>query len=179
LPAGVVVSDKNKALGGTIKTPVPDKTGSSHECTRFIADGTIDILVNIAVNKGADVNFGKTTMTLKNHAGTFDPKHIHFGGGLDYILAFNKSDALWGGSSVRQQLCIVDSLWGLTGGPWGVPDKKLDSLVMGTFSGAVDYLTVKKIREPLMGVAHGNVERFLTDFGYAENEIGDLISVSL
>jgi hypothetical protein len=50
---------------------------------------------------------------------------------------------------------------------------------MGTFSGAVDYLTVKKNREPLIGVGHGKVERFLQDFGYAESEIGDLVQVSL
>jgi hypothetical protein len=171
LPAGVVVSDKDKAMGGTVKIAIPDKKNGSFHCTKMIADGTVDILVNIAMNKSHDSKLGETTLTLKNHAGTFEPKHIHFGGGLDYILAFSKSNALWGGSPVRQQLCIVDSIWGSKkGGPFVIPDTRLDRLVMGTFSGAVDYLTAKKIREPLMGVTHGPIDRFLTDFGYTENE---------
>ena len=172
LPAGVIVSDKNKALGGTVKLSIPDKKNGFYHCTKMIADGTVDILVNIAVNKSHDKNLGETTLTLKNHAGTFEPKHIHVGGGLDYILAFSKSNALWGGSPVRQQLCIVDSIWGSKkGGPFVIPDIRLDRLVMGTFSGAVDYLTAKKIREPLMGVTHGPIDRFLSNFGYAENEM--------
>jgi hypothetical protein len=172
LPAGVVVSDKDKAMGGTVKHPIPDKKNKSFQCTKIIADGTVDILVNVAVNKSHDNKFGETTLTLKNHAGTFEPKHIHMGGGFDYILAFNKSDALWGGSPVRQQLCIVDSIWGSKkGGPFVAPDIRLDRLVMGTFSGAVDYLTAKKLREPLMGVTHGPIDRFITEFGYAENEM--------
>jgi hypothetical protein len=179
LPPGIVVSDKNKALGGTIEVNIPDTKQSAHNCTRAIADGTIDIVVNISVNKSQDENVGKTTLTLKNHAGTFSPYPIHFGGGLDYIMAFNKSDAFWGGSPVRQQLCIVDTLWASSkGGPWSVPDNRLDRLVMGTFSGAVDYLTAKKIREPLMRVNHGPIDRFVRDFGYEETELNDLLTVS-
>jgi hypothetical protein len=180
LPAGVVVSDKNKAMGGTVKIAIPEKGNGSYQCTRMIADGSIDILVNIALNKGHDAALGKTTMTLKNHAGTFEPNHIHMGGGLDYILAFNKSNALWGGTPVRQQLCIVDSLWGsTTGGPFAVPDKRLDRLVMGTFCGSVDYLTAKNIREPLMGASHGPIDRFIRDFGYAESEMTGWESVTI
>jgi hypothetical protein len=180
LPAGVVVSDKNHALGGTMEVVIPDGKQNAYDCTRAIADGTIDILVNIAVNKGHSEDLGKTTLTLKNHAGTFAPRPIHTGGGLDYVLALNKSDALWGGTPVRQQLCIVDTLWASgKGGPGEVPDKRLDRLVMGTFSGAVDYLTAKKIREPLMGANHGPIDRFVADFGYTEKETGDLITVTV
>lgn len=172
LPAGVIVSDKDKAMGGTVKLPIPDKKDGAFHCTKMVADGAVDILVNIAVNKSHDEKFGGTTLTLKNHAGTFEPRHIHLGGGFDYILAFSRSNALWGGSPVRQQLCIVDSIWGSKkGGPFVVPDQRLDRLVMGTFSGAVDYLTAKKLREPLMGVTHGPIDRFLSNFGYAENEM--------
>jgi len=173
LPAGVIISDKNNAMGGTIKMAIPEKNNyPSYKCTKMVADGSIDILVNIAVNKSHDKNLGGTTLTLKNHAGTFEPLRIHTGGGLDYILGFSKSNALWGGSPVRQQLCIVDSLWGsTTGGPFVVPDKQLDCLVMGTFSGAVDYLTAKNIRKPLMGAEHGPIDRFVTDFGYEESEM--------
>jgi hypothetical protein len=180
LPAGVVVSDQDQALGGTMPMVIPDEKQNSYACTRAIADGTIDILVNIAVNKGHSENLGKTTLTLKNHAGTFAPRPIHTGGGLDYILAWNKSDAFWGGTPVRQQLCIIDTLWASgQGGPGEVPDKRLDRLVMGTFSGAVDYLTVKKIREPLQGMPHGPIDRFITDFGYTEQEMGELITVAV
>jgi hypothetical protein len=179
LPVGVVVSDKNSAMGGMMKISIPAPKAGSYNCSRVLADGTIDILVNIAVNKGHDQSLGKTTLTLKNHAGTFEPKVIHTGGGLDYILAFNKSNAIWGGTPVRQQLCIVDTLWGSVDGPFATPDKRLDRLVMGTFSGAVDYLTAKKIREPLMGAQHGSIERFVTEFGYEEKELGDLVTFTV
>jgi hypothetical protein len=180
LPAGVIVSDKNKAMGGTMEMAIPDKKNGAYECTRMIADGSIDILVNVALNKSHDTSFGKTTMTLKNHAGTFPPHHIHLGGGFDYILAFSKSNALWGGTPVRQQLCVVDSIWGSAkGGPFTIPDKRLDRLVMGTFSGAIDYLTAKKIREPLMGVDHGPIDRFVKEFGYAETEMTGWESITV
>lgn len=179
LSAGVIVSEKHKALGGTMKLSIPEPHPGNFSCSRALVDGSIDILVNIAVNKGHDEKLGKATLTLKNNAGTFDPKPIHIGGGLDYVLAFNKSDAFWGGTPVRQQLCIVDSLWGSVQGPWAVPDKRLDRMVMGVFSGAVDYLTVKKIREPLLNAEHKNVARYVTEFGYAEQELGDLVTVNL
>jgi len=173
LPEGVIVSKKHDALGGTMKTVILQKDDfREYKCTRMIADGSIDILVNIAVNKSHDQKLGGTTLSLKNHAGTFDPLPIHAGGGFDYILGFSKSDAFWGGNPVRQQLCIIDSLWAsVKGGPFNAPDKRLDCIVMGTFSGAVDYYTAKKIREPLMGAVHGPVERFITDFGFNESEM--------
>ena len=88
--------------------------------------------------------------------------------------------ALWGGNPVRQQLCIVDSIWGSKkGGPHAVPDKRLDRLVMGTFSGAVDYLTAKKLREPLMGVTHGPIDRFVKEFGYTVSEMTGWESITV
>ncbi len=186
LPEGVIIGNRNDALGGTVQIEIPIKDGfKSYECTRMIADGSIDILINIAVNKGHDWDLGGTTLTLKNHAGTFDPWPIHRDGNrdglrLDYILGFSKSNALWGGNPVRQQLCIVDSLWGSSrGDPNAIPDKQLDCLVIGTFSGAVDYLTAKKIREPLLGAAHGPVDLFVKSFGYKEKELKRLIMVTL
>ncbi len=56
----------------------------------------------------------------------------------------NKSNAILGGSPVRRQLCIVDSIWGMKKGSLGEPDTQLCSLIMGTFGPAVDYLTAKK-----------------------------------
>ncbi|NLE01892.1 MAG: DUF362 domain-containing protein [Fibrobacter sp.] len=181
LPAGVIIGNKNNSLGGTIKHEILEKDRiRSYKCTRMIADGSIDILINLAVNKSHDKSVGGTTLTLKNHAGTFEPFRIHTGGGLDYILGFSKSNALWGGNPVRQQLCIIDSLWGsVKGGPFQSPDTKLDCIVMGTCSGVVDYLTAKKLREPLMGAQHGPIERFITEFGYQESEMAgwEMISV--
>jgi hypothetical protein len=180
LPAGVIVSDKNKAMGGTLPLSIPDKKNKTFQCTKMVADGTVDILVNIGVNKSHDEKFGGTTLSLKNHAGTFEPFHIHIGGGFDYILAFSKSNALWGGTPVRQQLCIIDSIWASKkGGPFVVPDTRLDRLVMGTFSGAVDYLIAKKLREPLMNVTHGPIDRFVTEFGYTENEMNGWETVTV
>jgi hypothetical protein len=174
LPSGVQVSDKYSALGGTMKTPIPAPKKGEYSCAKALVDGSIDLLINIAVNKGHNQGFGGTTLTMKNHAGTFDPKPLHIGGGMDYLIAFNKSDAIRGKDSARQQLCIIDSLWGAQNGPGGPPDKRLDRLVMGTFSPAIDYLTAKKIREPELKATHSHIERFITEFGYRVDEMPEM-----
>jgi hypothetical protein len=174
LPAGVQVSDKYSALGGTVKAPIPAPNKGEYHCAKALSDGSIDLLVDIAVNKGHQQGYGGTTLTMKNHAGTFDPKPLHLGGGMDYLIAFNKSDAIRGKDAVRQQLCIIDSLWGAKNGPGGPPDKRLDRLVMGTFSPVVDYLTAKKIREPELNATHKDIERFVTEFGYKVEEVGEM-----
>ena len=179
LPKGVVVSRLSDALGGMVDTDVPDPYPGKFKCTAALVRGEIDILVNCAVNKGHNKSYGETTLTLKNHAGTFEPKPIHRGGGLDYIIAINKSEAILGGTPVRQQLCIVDSLWAMTTGPSGTPDKEVCRLIMGTFGPAVDYLTAKKVRESVMGVSQNkSLERFLTDFGYSDLKKLDIVSVN-
>jgi hypothetical protein len=179
IPDKVIVSNGNKALGGQIKIAVPWEKGKKYDCTRALADGSIDILINLANNKGCMAEVGKTTLTLKNHAGSFDPMPLHLGGGMDYLLAFNHSEAIMGSETARQQLCIVDSLWGMVKGPFGVPEKQLDCIVMGTFAPTVDYMTAVKIREPLLGATHTSISRFLTDFGYQESEIGDLVKATV
>jgi hypothetical protein len=161
-----------------VKSEIPEPYPGSFKCTKALATGEIDILVNIAVNKGHSADVGKTTLTLKNHAGTFDPKPIHKGGLLNYIIALNKSNAILGGSPVRQQLCIVDSIWAMTNGPFGKPDKQLCRLLMGTFSPALDYLTAKKIREPFMNVSHTTIDRFLKDFGYSDFSSLNFVNVN-
>jgi hypothetical protein len=161
------VVGNNSILGGTTNAPIPG--GSSAACTANIANGTIDILVNIANNKGHNQAWtGSATLCMKNHFGTFPPTHD-----LNYMFNINKSDALLGGTFVRQQLCFVDSLLAISGKMnTGSPDKQPNYLIMGVFGPAVDYLTVKKVREAILGSTHtdATINSYLTTFGYATTD---------
>jgi hypothetical protein len=155
-----VVSTNNSALGGTISAAIPG--GSSANCTANIANGTIDILINIANNKGHDL-MGRATLSMKNHFGTFAPKHD-----INYLFNINKSDAILGGNPVRQQLCFIDSLFANKLSNMGAPDAMPCYLVMGVFAPAVDYLTIKKVREGVQGWTHdaATIDSYMTTFGY-------------
>jgi len=159
-----VVSGANSAaLGGTTSASLPD--GTTATCTKQIADGTVDILINIANNKGHNM-FGGSTLSMKNHFGTFAPNHTNL---ASYVFNINKSDAILGGTYPRQQLCFIDSLLAIkTNNNMGTPDVMPCYLIMGVFGPAVDYLTVKKVREEVMGSTHDatTVNSFLTSFGY-------------
>jgi hypothetical protein len=165
-----VVSSYNTALGGTISAAIPGGSPATATCTADIANGTIDILVNIANNKG-HTTFGNATLTMKNHFGTFAPNH---GAIPDYIFNINKSDAILGGSPVRQQLCFVDSLLANSKINTGNPDKMPNYLIMGVFGPAVDYLTCKKVREPSVAaggmgctnLVDATINSYVTSFGY-------------
>ncbi|MBD3242608.1 MAG: twin-arginine translocation signal domain-containing protein [Chitinivibrionales bacterium] len=190
LPAGVVVSSRSGSLGGTTDAPVPRPRTSdlsnveNHSCTADIANGVIDILVNIAVNKGHSNWNGNCTLTMKHHYGTFAPADHgstsdYVNRGMSYIIGINQSDAILGGTPCRQQLCIIDSLWAGTGGPGGGANTSPHRLIMGTFGPAVDYLTVMKIREEIMGVGHNAyVDDFLPAFGYSTTERDNLLTLS-
>ncbi|MBN1129215.1 MAG: DUF362 domain-containing protein [Chitinispirillaceae bacterium] len=170
IPSGVRVSEGAALLGGKTAAPVPAPSQGTSRCVRDIANGTIDILINISVNKGHQyVHPGYCTLSMKNHLGTFDPQPHE----TDYVIAINKSDAILGGTPVRQQLCIVDSLWAnVAHNHMTMPDAANHRLIMGTFGPAVDYCTVKKVREDILGATHENsvIARFLTDFGYQASE---------
>ena len=159
-----VVSNNNSALGGTVSAAIPG--GSSGTCTAAIANGTIDILINIANNKGHDL-MGGATLSMKNHFGTFAPKHD-----INYLFNINKSDAILGGTPVRQQLCFIDSLLANKTSNVGTPEVMPCYLIMGVFAPAVDYLTVKKVREAVMGCTHveATIDSYLTTFGYATTD---------
>jgi hypothetical protein len=161
------VVGNNSILGGTINAPIPG--GSSAACTANIANGTIDILVNIANNKGHNLAWtGYTTLCMKNHFGTFPPTHD-----LNFMFNINKSDALLGGTMVRQQLCFVDSLLANSAQKnTGNPNAQPNYLIMGVFAPAVDYLTVKKVREAILGSTHtdATINSYLTTFGYATTD---------
>lgn len=161
-----VVCSYNDQLGGTTNVTLPD--GSSAKCTADIASGKVDILINIANNKGHSMH-GGSTLCLKNHFGTFAPNHTNL---ASYVLAINKTDAIVGGDPVRQQLCFIDSLIANKASNTGTPEAMPCYLVMGTFAPAVDYLTVKKIREPVMNATHdgATVNAWLTSFGYSTGD---------
>jgi hypothetical protein len=158
-----VVSKVNDSLGGTTDATLPD--GTTTPCTADIANGKVDILINIAINKG-HIYYGKASMCMKNHYGTFKPNHD-----ANYLFTINKSDALLGGTPPRQQLCIVDSL--LANKTYNAaPEAMPYYLVMGTFAPAVDYLTVKKVREEVMNMTHDSaiIDSYMTTFGYTTKD---------
>lgn len=183
---GVVVTDE---LGGWVNTEIP---GFSRRflCCGSLLNNSIDILINVAVNKGQPIpEIANSTLTMKNHYGTFHPTGpknawgdlVHSGKtATDWLLGISKHEAILGGDPVRQQLCIVDSLVAQAQpGPVGIPDKRMDRLFMGTFSPAVDYLIMKRLRGPVMGVTFDEAVagRFMGDFGYAPSPAYDLINV--
>jgi hypothetical protein len=159
-----VVSNLNGSLGGAVKVTIPG--GASTNCTANISNGTIDILINIANNKGHDL-MGGATLCMKNHFGTFTPTHD-----INYLFNINKSDAILGGTPVRQQLCFVDSLFTNKSQNTGTPELMPCYLTMGVFAPAVDYLTIKKVREEVLGLTHveATINSYLTTFGYATTD---------
>jgi len=161
-----VVSSYNTALGGTVNAPTPD--GTSIACSADIANGAIDILINIANNKGHTM-MGKATLSMKNHFGTFAPNHNN---NTEYVFNINKSDAILGGTPVRQQLCFIDSLIANKVSNTGTPEVMPCYLIMGVFGPIVDYLTVKKVREAVMNCTHDEtiIAQYLTSFGYAATD---------
>ncbi len=161
-----VVTNSFSTLGGTTSAKLPD--GSSANCAGDIANGKVDILINVANNKGHSM-FGGSTLCMKNHFGTFDPNHTNL---ASYVFNINKSDAILGGTPVRQQLCFIDSLIANKASNTGTPEVMPCYLIMGVFGPAVDYLTVKKVREAVMGCTHdaATVNSFMTSFGYATTD---------
>jgi hypothetical protein len=178
LPKGIVLSDKHESMGGTVEAPVPKPQVGKFECAAALANGTVDILVNLGTNKGHIFDsVGGLALTMKNHCGSFKiPVAKHFTkDGLKFIIAINKSKAILGGTPVRQQLCIVDSLWGMKKGPSGIPTIRLNSLSMGTFSPAVDWTVMNRIREPIMGCTHpAFLSMIPVEFGYQPSAFENL-----
>ncbi|MHC4592080.1 MAG: DUF362 domain-containing protein [Planctomycetota bacterium] len=184
LPDGVHLADR---WGGyrAFRTAVPEPyLGGTRRCgclAHLVAD-RVDILVNLALCKGSTPPFGGFTMCMKNHFGTFDPIPSHRdGGNADYLIAINKTPEILGrmepstGNVLfpRQQLCIVDALWASERGPNGLPSSQPNTLLMGTFAPAVDYLAATRLRRDRMGWAVNGevVSRLLADFGYGPTDL--------
>lgn len=193
VPAGVVVGERTALLGGFVFTNIPPAskdatTVTSVRCQQAIAERQIDLLVNVAVNKGHWDEFGGCTLTMKNHFGTFDPQP--YGGGsfaqthanFDYLLAINQSGALIGGETPLQRLCIVDSIWAGSEPSPGAPGDALPSnrIVMGTFSPVVDFLTMKSIRHEIMGCPFGALfEEGLWQLGFPQTTTPALACINV
>lgn len=182
LPYGCRIED---TWGGSIRytaVPKPWKNGEGKsKCVKPLADGSVDILINIAMCKGHSPRFGKFSMIMKNHFGTFSPSPGHRRGSQDYLIAINQTPEILGpmdprtGKVIypRQQLCIVDALWASKGGPGGNPTHQPNFIAVGVLSPIVDYLVATRFRGKRMGW-NPNMEatnRMLTDFGYAETDL--------
>ncbi|MBN2576304.1 MAG: DUF362 domain-containing protein [Deltaproteobacteria bacterium] len=175
-------TDKNKVLGvvgapsgqsGDLLGGWKDAklaSGATRRCAAKIADGTVDILINIANNKG-HMMFGKVTLCMKNHYGTWEPDATHTDLN-NLIYSMNKADAIIGGDPPRQQLCFVDSMFCNKADIFGQPELMPCYFVMGTFAPAVDYLLVKKVREEVSKLSHDSatVNSYLTGWGYTTSD---------
>jgi hypothetical protein len=191
LPEGVRIEDQWSGINTPVTIPEPWGNGSrTAKCLRPLADGTVDILVNIALCKGHSETFGGFTMAMKNHAGTFAPMYFHQDEALEYMLAINQTPEILGAMDKRtgrviyprQQLCIVDALWASEGGPGGYPRTQPNFLAMGVFAPVLDYIMATRFRKGKMNwdVNLEATRRILTDFGYREGDLpagGRLIEV--
>ncbi len=181
-PGGVLLR-ANCFTGKKSTVAVPGGALSTVDCLADLVDGTVDILVNVAVNKG-HYQAGNVTLTQKNHIGSlkfFCPGKTAAKGQGQYtqgsaadLVALNRSAAIVGGDPVRQQLCIVDSLWAMRQGPvgGGITNEPA-TLVMGRHGGAVDYLTEKKVRGEMMKCASSrqdDINLFITGYGYKDTD---------
>jgi len=182
LPEGVQIEEQ---WGGvTTFTGVPEpwkRKGNRTKCLQYLVDGSVDILINIALCKGHSDKFGGFSMTMKNHFGTFDPSPGHRKGAVDYLMALNQTTEILGPMDKRsgrvlyprQQLCIVDALWASEGGPGGYPRSQPNFLAMGVFSPVMDYIIATRFRKEKMGweVNMEVTRRMLTDFGFQESDL--------
>jgi hypothetical protein len=184
LPDGVRVADKWGGFSAKTTVPAPYLDGNAERsCLEHLVNGTVDILINIAMCKGHGGQFGGFTLSMKNHFGTFDPQPGHAeGGGADYVIGINKSPEVLGEMDARtgkvlfprQQLVLIDALWASGGGgPCARPSDQLNTLVMGTCGPAVDYVVATKVRQERMGwrINPGVADRFLAEFGFSKEDL--------
>jgi hypothetical protein len=191
LPEGCRVENRWGGSSTLTSIPAPWKSGlGQSQCLSHLVDGTVDILINMALCKGHSFRFGGFTMTMKNHFGTFDPGPGHAEGSQDYLIAINRTPEILGPMDKqagivlfpRQQICIVDALWASKSGPGGNPTHQTHFLAMGVLSPIVDYQMATKFRDERMGWQPDMkmTGRMLTQFGYDEKDLpngGKIIEV--
>jgi hypothetical protein len=193
LPEGVHVAEKWGGFAVETTVPAPYFNGERKAgCLGPLVKGEVDILVNIALCKGHSPEFGGFTIAMKNHFGTFDPQVGHKAGPTDYLIGLNKSREILGeidpktGDVLfpRQQLILVDAIWASQrGSPSGLPTVQSNSLFMGTFCPAVDYVLATRFRKDVLNCALNEqvARRFLSDNGFSESDLlngGKIIDVS-
>jgi hypothetical protein len=182
LPDGCRIENQWGGSTSLTAVPTPWKNGKGRsKCLKYLVDGSVDILINIAMCKGHHERFGGFTMTMKNHLGTFSPNPVHKKGGQDYLIAINRTPEILGAMDKktgnvlfpRQQLCFVDALWASKGGPGGNPTHQANFLAMGVLSPIVDYQLATKFRGLKMGWQPNMkaTRRMLSEFGYNENDL--------
>ncbi len=183
LPEGCRI--ENEWGGITTSTSIPEPwkgRGGRSKCLKHLVNGSVDILINIALCKGHDDIYGGFTMTMKNHFGTFDPSPGHQAGALEYLMAINQTAEVLGPMDgrtgkvlyPRQQLCLVDALWASEGGPDGYSRFQPNLLAMGVVSPVVDYLLATRFRREKMGwkINRDAARRMIREFGFDENNLG-------
>lgn len=182
LPEGVRIQDAWDGVNAAVRVPAPWKDGQSKsKCIRQLVDGSVDILVNIALCKGHSSRFGGFTMSMKNHFGTFSPRPGHEDASQEYLLAINMTPEILGPMDSRtgkvlfprQQLCVLDGLWASKGGPGGNPTHQPNFLAMGVFAPVLDYLVATRFRGERMGWKPEKemTERMLSEFGYSPQDL--------
>lgn len=180
LPKGCKIVDRWGGTSTPTAVPSPWRGGKS-ACVKSLVDGSMDVLINIAMCKGHASRYGGFTMSMKNHMGTFSPEPIHRDGDQDYLIAVNQTPEIMGAMDKhtgkilfpRQQLCLVDALWASKGGPDGLPSHQPNFLAMGVFSPVFDYVLATHFRGEKMGWAPNKqaTRRFLEDFGYGISDL--------
>lgn len=179
--------------GSSTATPIPapwKKGRGETKCIEHLVNGSVDILVNIAMCKGHSQKFGGFTMSMKNHFGTFDPWPGHMWGGADYLIAINKTAEILGEMEKetgrvlfpRQQICLVDALWASKCGPGCVASHQPNFLAMGVLSPVLDHVVATRFRGETMGWPPNMemADRMLTEFGYDRSDLifgGKIIEV--
>ena len=183
IPEGTRIEGRWGGINTRTHAPGPWNESGETTCVEHLANGSVDILVNIALCKGHSTTYGGFTMTMKNHFGTFSPSPGHQGEGGNYLLAINQTSEILGTMDrrtgrvlfPRQQLCIVDALWSSKHGPGGNPSHQTNSLFMGVMSPVVDYLLATRFRGEKMGWGYekGATRWMLTEFGFSENDLAN------
>ena len=181
---GCRIEDRWGGSNAYTKIPSPWRGGEDKsECLKYLVNGNVDILINVAMCKGHSSRFGGFTMTMKNHFGTFSPSYGHWLGSVDYLMGINQTPEVLGSMDPRsgnvlyprQQLCFVDALWASEDGPTCAPSHQPNFLAMGVMSPIVDYLVATRFRGEKMGWKPDmeTTRRMLTDFGYSESDLPD------
>jgi len=142
-------------------------------CLQHLVNGSVDILINIAMCKGHSSEFGGLH-DMKNH---FAPSTHRQASrrAQDYLLAINQTSEIlvpWTrrrkSALSAQQLCIVDALWPVKVAR-GISQASTQFFGHGGISPSlITCWPPVSGREDGLAPQYGGHPRFLTDFGYSE-----------